>query len=135
MSSEQFYADYRALADTPGLLAEDIGDAIGALDAAQASKRVVEATYEMPLLAHATLEPMNCIARVEGDTCTVWSGTQYQSNDQEVISRFLGIPQQNVTIHRPLMGGSFGRRSSKTADYTVEAVEAAMGESVPVQII
>lgn len=132
VSTEQFYADYRALADTPGMLAEDIGDAQGVLEAAD---DVVEATYEMPLLAHATLEPMNCIAQVEGDTCTIWSGTQYQSNDQEVISRFLGIPQQNVTIHRPLMGGSFGRRSSKTADYTVEAVEAAMGESVPVQII
>ena len=132
VSTDQFYADYRALADTPGMLAEDIGDAMGALDAAD---EVVEATYEMPLLAHVTLEPMNCIAQVEGDTCTIWSGTQYQSNDQEVISRFLGIPQQNVTIHRPLMGGSFGRRSSKTADYTVEAVEAAMGESVPVQII
>ena len=132
VSSEQFYGDYRALADTPGMLAEDIGDALGVL---KASDEVVEATYEMPLLAHATLEPMNCIAQVEGDTCTIWSGTQYQSNDQEVISRFLGIPQHNVTIHRPLMGGSFGRRSSKTADYTVEAVEAAMGESVPVQII
>ncbi|NDH41806.1 MAG: xanthine dehydrogenase family protein molybdopterin-binding subunit, partial [Gammaproteobacteria bacterium] len=132
VSSEQFYSDYRALADTPGMLAEDIGDALGVLEA---TDEVVEATYEMPLLAHATLEPMNCIAQVEGDTCTIWSGTQYQSNDQEVISRFLGIPQQNVTIHRPLMGGSFGRRSSKTADYTVEAVEAAMGESVPVQII
>lgn len=132
VSTEQFYADYRALANTPGMLAEDIGDAQGVLEAAD---DVVEATYEMPLLAHATLEPMNCIAQVEGDTCTIWSGTQYQSNDQEVISRFLGIPQQNVTVHRPLMGGSFGRRSSKTADYTVEAVEAAMGESVPVQII
>ena len=132
VSTEQFYADYRALADTPGMLAEDIGDARGVLEAAD---DVVEATYEMPLLAHATLEPMNCIAQVEGDICTIWSGTQYQSNDQEVISRYLGIPQQNVTIHRPLMGGSFGRRSSKTADYTVEAVEAAMGESVPVQII
>jgi isoquinoline 1-oxidoreductase beta subunit len=132
VSSEQFYSDYRALAETPGMLAEDIGDALGVLEAAD---EVVEATHEMPLLAHATLEPMNCIAQVEGDTCTIWSGTQYQSNDQEVISRFLGIPQQNVTIHRPLMGGSFGRRSSKTADYTVEAVEAAMGESVPVQII
>jgi len=132
VSSEQFYSDYRALADTPGMLAEDIGDALGTLSAAD---DVVEATYEMPLLAHATLEPMNCIAQIEGDSCTIWSGTQYQSNDQEVISRFLGIPQQNVTIHRPLMGGSFGRRSSKTADYTVEAVEAAMGESVPVQII
>jgi isoquinoline 1-oxidoreductase beta subunit len=132
VSSEQFYSDYRALAETPGMLAEDIGDALGALSAAD---DVVEATYEMPLLAHATLEPMNCIAQIEGDRCTIWSGTQYQSNDQEVISRFLGIPQQNVTIHRPLMGGSFGRRSSKTADYTVEAVEAALGESVPVQII
>ena len=132
VSSEQFYSDYRALAETPGMLAEDIGDALGTLSAAD---DVVEATYEMPLLAHATLEPMNCIAQIEGGSCTIWSGTQYQSNDQEVISRFLGIPQQNVTIHRPLMGGSFGRRSSKTADYTVEAVEAAMGESVPVQII
>ncbi len=114
------------------MLAEDIGDALGVL--AQ-SDEVVEATYELPLLAHATMEPLNCVAQVEGDTCTVWSGTQYQSNDQEVISRFLGIPQQNVTINRPLMGGSFGRRSSKAADFTVEAVEAAMGESVPVQII
>ena len=132
VSSEQFYRDYREMAETPGMLAEDIGDALGALDQAD---EVIEAVYEMPLLAHATLEPMNCIAQVEGATCTIWSGTQYQSNDQEVISRFLGIPQENVTIHRPLMGGSFGRRSSKTADYTVEAVEAAKGESVPVQII
>jgi len=132
LSTEQFYSDYRELAEQPGMLAEDIGDALGAL--AQ-SDDVVEAVYELPLLAHATMEPLNCVAQVEGDTCKVWSGTQYQSNDQEVISRFLGIPQQNVTINRPLMGGSFGRRSSKAADFTVEAVEAAMGESVPVQII
>jgi isoquinoline 1-oxidoreductase beta subunit len=132
VSSEQFYRDYRALAEQPGMLAEDIGDALGALSDAD---RVIESVYEMPLLAHATLEPMNCIAQVSGDACTIWSGTQYQSNDQEVISRFLGIPQENVTVHRPLMGGSFGRRSSKKADFTVEAVEAAMGESVPVKII
>jgi len=132
VSTEQFYRDYRAMADQPGMLAEDIGDAAGVLEQAD---DVVEAVYEMPLLAHATLEPMNCIAQVSGDTCTIWSGTQYQSNDQEVISRFLGIPQENVTVNRPLMGGSFGRRSSKAADYTVEAVEAAMGENVPVQII
>ncbi len=132
VSTEQFYSDYRELAEQPGMLAEDIGDALGVLTQ---SDEVVEATYELPLLAHATMEPLNCIAQVEGDACTVWSGTQYQSNDQEVISRFLGIPQQNVTINRPLMGGSFGRRSSKAADFTVEAVEAAMGENVPVQII
>ena len=132
VSSEQFYRDYRALAEQPGILAEDIGDALGALSGAD---RVIESVYEMPLLAHATLEPLNCIAQVSENACTIWSGTQYQSNDQEVISRFLGIPQEHVTVHRPLMGGSFGRRSSKTADFTVEAVEAAMGESVPVKII
>ena len=132
VSSEQFYSDYRALAEQPGILAEDIGDALGALSGAD---RVIESVYEMPLLAHATLEPLNCIAQVSENACTIWSGTQYQSNDQEVISRFLGIPQEHVTVHRPLMGGSFGRRSSKTADFTVEAVEAAMGESVPVKII
>jgi len=132
LSSEGFFAQYREMADTPGMLAEDIGDALGTL--AQ-SDNVIEATYEMPFLAHATMEPLNCTARVWDDRCEIWSGTQYQSNDQEVISRFLGIPQQNVVIHRPLMGGSFGRRSSKAADFTVEAVEAARGEDVPVQII
>ena len=133
VSTEQFYADYRALADQPGLLAEDIGDALSAIESAGDS--VIESTYELPLLAHATMEPLNCVARVTDDGCEIWSGTQYQSNDQEVISRFLGIAQYKVVIHRPLMGGSFGRRSSKTADYTVEAVEAALGEDVPVQII
>ena len=132
VSSEQFYADYRQLANEPGMLAEDIGDSLGVLEAAE---DVVEAVYEMPLLAHAQLEPLNCIASVSDNTCEIWSGTQYQSNDQEVISRFLGIPQENVTIHRPLMGGSFGRRSSKTADFTIDAVEAAMGEKVPVKIV
>ncbi|GIR14857.1 MAG: hypothetical protein CM15mP25_6120 [Gammaproteobacteria bacterium] len=78
----------------PRFAGEDIGDAIGALDAAEASGSVVEATYEMPLLAHATLEPMNCIAQVEGDTCTIWSGTQYQSNDQEVIRGFWESPSR-----------------------------------------
>ena len=132
LSSESFFAQYREMADTPGMLAEDIGDAVTTLASAET---VIEATYEMPFLAHATMEPLNCTARVWDDQCELWSGTQYQSNDQEVISRFLGIPQQNVVIHRPLIGGSFGRRSSKTADFTVEAVEAARGEDVPVQII
>ena len=134
VSTEKFYEEYRQLADQPGLLAEDIGDSIKTI-AESAPDKVFDATYELPLLAHATLEPLNCVARVTDGGCEIWSGTQYQSNDQEVISRFLGIPQEQVIIHRPLMGGSFGRRSSKSADFTVEAVEAAMGEEVPVQII
>lgn len=72
---------------------------------------------------------------VSDTECEIWSGTQYQSNDQEIVARLLGLAREKIIIHRPLMGGSFGRRSSRTADFTVEAVEAARGESVPVQVI
>ena len=132
LSSEQFYQEYRAMAETPGMLAEDIGDSVSAL--ADASRKL-EVTYEMPYLAHATMEPMNATARVYTDRCEIWSGTQYQSNDQEIVARYLGLSQEQVVIHRPLMGGTFGRRASKTADYTMDAVEAAEGEAVPVQVI
>ncbi|KGE03915.1 xanthine dehydrogenase family protein molybdopterin-binding subunit [Pseudohaliea rubra] len=132
LSSEGFFEEYRVLADKPGMLAEDIGDSLSVLAAVQ---KPLEAVYELPYLAHVTLEPMNATARVETDRCEIWSGTQYQSNDQERVAALLGLPQQAVTIHRPLMGGSFGRRSSKTADFTIEAVEVARGESVPVQVI
>jgi isoquinoline 1-oxidoreductase beta subunit len=130
--SEQFYKDYRELSKTPGMLAENIGDSLSVIETAE---RTLEAVYEMPYLAHATMEPMNATALVKQHSCEVWSGTQYQSNDQEIVAKLLDLPQQSVTIHRPLMGGTFGRRSSKTADFTVDAVEAARGESVPVQVI
>ena len=138
LSSEKFYSEYRALASEPGMLAENIGDSLKELKEAN---ETIEAVYEMPYLAHACMEPMNCTAVVEQDeigtisTCEIWSGTQYQSNDQEIVAKLLNIPQQSVTVHRPLIGGSFGRRASKTADFTVDAVEAAIGESVPVQVI
>ncbi len=132
LSSEQFYREYRALADEPGMLAEDIGDAKTVI---ASSDNTLEAVYEMPYLAHATMEPMNATALVKVDSCEVWSGTQYQSNDQEIVAKLLGLPQEKVIINRPLMGGTFGRRASKTADFTVDAVEAAQGEIVPVQVI
>ena len=138
LSSEKFYSEYRALASEPGMLAENIGDSLKELKEAN---ETIEAVYEMPYLAHACMEPMNCTAVVEQDEigtiskCEIWSGTQYQSNDQEIVAKLLNIPQQSVTVHRPLIGGSFGRRASKTADFTVDAVEAAIGESVPVQVI
>jgi isoquinoline 1-oxidoreductase subunit beta len=132
LSSEGFYQEYRALADQPGMLAEDIGDAKATI---AGSDRQLEAVYEMPYLAHATMEPMNATAQVTEDGCEVWVGTQYQSNDQEIVAKLLGLPQEKVVINRTLMGGTFGRRASKTADFTVDAVEAARGEGVPVQVI
>jgi isoquinoline 1-oxidoreductase beta subunit len=137
LSSDGFYREYRQLAEQPGMLAENIGDAVAALERAGQEKagQTLEATYEMPYLAHATMEPMNATAIVREDGCEIWSGTQYQSNDQEIVAALLDLPQDRVIIHRPLMGGTFGRRASKTADFTVDAVEAARGESVPVQVI
>ena len=132
LSAAQFYREYRQLAETPGMLAEDIGNSLDVL--AQADNKL-EVTYEMPYLAHATMEPMNATARVYEGGCEIWSGTQYQSNDQEIVARYLDVPQDKVVIHRPLMGGTFGRRASKTADYTMDAVQAAQGESVPVQVL
>ena len=110
----------------PGMLAEDIGDAERTL--AQ-HPDAIEAVYELPYLAHATMEPMNCTAEVHQDRCDIWVGTQYQSNDRTLAAKALGMDESQVTIHRTLMGGTFGRRASKTADFVVEAVQAAMGES------
>ena len=131
-STEGFFSEYRALSNEPGMLAEDIGDAERTL-----SQRpdAIEAVYELPYLAHATMEPMNCTAEVHQDRCDIWVGTQYQSNDRTLAAKALGMDESQVTIHRTLMGGTFGRRASKTADFVVEAVQAAMGEARPVQII
>ena len=132
LSTASFTEEYRALSKTDGLLAEDIGDAKAVHEAASA---VHEAVYEMPYLAHATMEPMNCTAQVFDDRCEIWVGTQNQGNDRTVVAKMLGLPETSVVINRTLMGGTFGRRASKTADFITDTVQAAQGESVPVQII
>ena len=132
LSTAGFYQEYRELSAQPGMVAEDIGDAKVIL---ASGRTFFEAVYEMPYLAHATMEPMNCTAVVEDDSCEVWAGTQYQSNDRTMVANLLGLPESAVTINRTLMGGSFGRRASKSADYVTDAVQAAQGEGRPVQII
>ena len=81
------------------------------------------------------MEPMNCTAQVFDDRCEIWVGTQNQGNDRTVVAKMLGLPETSVVINRTLMGGTFGRRASKTADFITDTVQAAQGESVPVQII
>ena len=132
LSTAGFYQEYRELSALPGMVAEDIGDARAVLDSVEGP---LEAVYEMPYLAHATMEPMNSTVMVSDDSCEIWTGTQYQSNDRTVVAKLLGLPESAVTINRTLMGGSFGRRASKSADYVTDAVQAAQGEGRPVQII
>ncbi len=137
LSSEAFFDQYKELITTDGLVAEDVGDVEAAFRqfGDEPDSKVLEAVYEVPYLAHATMEPMNAVADVHEDRCEVWSGTQFQSNDRLLIAEYLGLPEDSVVINRNLMGGSFGRRASTIADFTLEAVEAANGEPFPVKVV
>ena len=113
-------ADYRKLAATPGRPARTDGDAAQAIAAAA---RSLEATYEFPYLAHAAMEPMNCVMRLSADRCEVWTGAQSQTTDQSAVAEVLGLKPEQVTIHVLHAGGSFGRRANPHADYLVECAE------------
>ncbi len=133
-SSEALFAQFRALAQQPGDSAKKQGDVEAAL---RGASRTLEATYELPYLAHATMEPMNCVVRLGEDECEVWNGDQFQTADQFALAKLLGIRAQNVKIHTLYAGGSFGRRANALSDYVVEAaaIAKAAGVSVPVKLV
>ncbi len=133
-SSDRLLAEYRALAQKPGDSAKSQGNVEQAFKAAT---RTMEATYEFPFLAHATMEPMNCVVRIGKDECEVWNGEQFQTADQLAVAKLLGLPQQSVKIHQLYAGGSFGRRANALSDYIVEAtaIAKAAGVSVPVKLV
>ena len=134
LSSEQILEQYRTLAAQPGAVARNEGDAAGAITAAA---RVLEAEYSVPFLAHAAMEPMDCVARIDADGCEIWNGEQMQTGDQQAISRLLGIKPEQVRINMLYAGGSFGRRANPKADYVLETVHIAkaMAPGVPVKLI
>lgn len=133
-STSELYAQYKELAAKPGASARAVGDANAAFASAA---DVLEATYEFPYLAHAAMEPLNCVVRLGKEECEIWNGEQFQSIDLAVVSQFLGIAPSKVTIHMLYAGGSFGRRANPQADYVVEAVAIAKAanESAPVKLV
>jgi isoquinoline 1-oxidoreductase subunit beta len=100
---------------------------------AEALPTVVSAEYESQFLAHATMEPMNCTARVTSDGCDIWAPTQGQELTQLVASQVLGMPKERVRVHRTLLGGGFGRRL--IADFAVQAVLISKAVGRPVKVI
>src|SRR3954447_15168409 len=110
----------------PGAVARDDGDAEKAL--AQAAQRL-EAVYQVPFLAHAAMEPMNCTVHLQKDRCDVWVGTQAMSLTQSLVVELTGLPRDAIKIHNHLIGGGFGRRLE--ADGTVLAVKIAKHVDVP----
>jgi isoquinoline 1-oxidoreductase subunit beta len=131
LDSEKVSHLLRAGFDEPGVVARNDGDVQAAL--ARATKRV-EATYEVPYLAHACMEPMNCTAQVTDEGCEVWCGTQNPQAAQAAAAAVLGIPPARVKVHVQYLGGGFGRRGE--ADFVTQAVTAAKAtDGRPVKLI
>jgi isoquinoline 1-oxidoreductase subunit beta len=102
-------------------------------DALRASSRRLDAVYQTPLLAHATMEPMNCLAHVQADRCEVWAPTQMPEYVRTVAQEITGLEPQAITVHFTRMGGAFGRRFY--ADYAAEAVYLSKAAGRPVQVV
>src|SRR3989454_923207 len=115
---------------TTGVAARNEGDVAAAM-AGAAQK--VEAIYELPFLAHATMEPVNCTVHVRPDGCDIWVGTQVPTFTQTAAAKVTGLPKAKVQVHNHLLGGGFGRRLE--VDFITRAVQVATQVTGPVQVI
>lgn len=134
-SSADIFEEFKRLASTPGSVARHDGDAAAAL--AKATRRL-DAAYDFPYLAHAAMEPMNCVVRLDANDCEVWNGEQFQTGDQAAIAKAVGLDPERVAIHQLFAGGSFGRRASSQSDYLVEAASIAKAlpkSGIPVKLV
>ncbi len=114
----------------PAAIAQSIGDADKAM-ASAATK--LEAIYQVPFLAHATMEPMNCTVHFRGGECEIWLGSQAVARVQAFAAKAAGLPPEKVIVHNHLIGGGFGRRLE--ADGAVRAVEIAKQVDGPVKVV
>ena len=130
LTTEDIARELEAATRNPGAVAQNIGDADKALASAVTK---VEATYEVPFLAHATMEPMNCTVHMRKDQCEVWVGTQAIARVQAAAAKVAGLPLDKVVVHNHLIGGGFGRRLE--ADGVIRAVEIAKQVAGPVKVV
>jgi len=124
--------EFRALSRSPGAKAAAAGDVDAAMRTASSK---LEAEYEVPYLAHATMEPLNCTVRLAGDRCEIWTGTQFQTPDQMAAAKIAGLDPKQVTLHTMFLGGGFGRRANPQSDFVSDAVHVAKAAGVPVKVV
>jgi isoquinoline 1-oxidoreductase beta subunit len=131
LSAEGLDRYLRQRVEERGAVARDDGEVEGALRRAVTR---VEADYQVPYLAHATMEPMNCTVWVKDDgTVEVWAPTQNATNTQRAAAEVAGVPPEQVTVHAIPMGGGFGRRSQ--VDFVREAAEVSMAVGGPIKVV
>jgi isoquinoline 1-oxidoreductase beta subunit len=123
---------YADLAKRPGAVANRVGNAASAMGGAA---HRLEAVYELPYLAHATMEPLNCVADVRPDGCDVWTGTQFQTGDHAAAAQITGLKPEQVKVHTTLLGGGFGRRAVADNHFVREAVQISKAIQVPVKVV
>lgn len=132
LSSDALREEYRARAATPGRVARKDGDPAAALASAA---RVLEADYELPYLAHAPMEPLNCVVDLRADSMELWIGTQFQTVDHAAAAAAAGLAPERVKLHTTFLGGGFGRRANPVSDYVVEAVRVAKEAGAPLKLV
>jgi len=130
LSTADIVAQLTAAVEKTGAVARHDGDPEAAI--AQAMQKV-DAVYEQPFLAHATMEPMNCTVHATKDGCDIWVGTQIPGRSQGAVAKLTGLKPEQIRIHNHLLGGGFGRRLEY--DGIVRAVQIAQQVSGPVQVI
>jgi isoquinoline 1-oxidoreductase beta subunit len=120
----------KAAAAKPGAVHKKLGDADAAL---QAAAKKVEAAYELPFLAHATMEPMNFTADVRRDSCLLYGPTQFQQLAAGVAAQVTGLKPEQITVKTTFLGGGFGRRID--VDFVVQAIEISKAVGAPVKLV
>jgi isoquinoline 1-oxidoreductase beta subunit len=129
LDQEDIWRDLRLASEKDGAVVKSRGDiALGALTGEK-----FEASYELPFLAHATMEPVNATVHVKPDSCEIWTGTQVLARVQSDAAKATGLPVENVIVHNHLLGGGFGRKLE--TDMVISAVRIAKYVDGPVKVV
>ncbi|MEO7432188.1 MAG: xanthine dehydrogenase family protein molybdopterin-binding subunit [Dokdonella sp.] len=129
VDSAAIWAQLRASSENEGAVSKAEGDKAKAIGGGDR----LDAAYELPFLAHATMEPMNCTVHVTADACEVWVGTQVLARAQDIAAKVTGLPVEKITVHNFLIGGGFGRRLE--VDMVETAVRIAQQVDSPVKVV
>jgi isoquinoline 1-oxidoreductase beta subunit len=132
LSTTKMLQDFSKLSATPGTVARKVGDPAAALSSAA---KAIAAEYDVPYLAHAMMEPLNCVVDLRSDSCEIWTGTQFETVDRANAAQVAGLPPEKVQIHTTLLGGGFGRRANPASDFVVEATHVAKIAKAPVKVV
>jgi isoquinoline 1-oxidoreductase subunit beta len=129
VSNETIFKSFADACEAPGVVSRKVGDAESALNGAT---QKIEAVYQAPYQAHATMEPMNCAAYIQADRADVWAPTQFQTPTQNTAAQIAGIKPSASFVHTTYLGGGFGRRG--WSDFVTEACEISKHMKMPAQV-